>query len=237
MPSGEVVIESMWSPAVALLVGAGHHVRYAAPPEGFRGWAGGHAISHVAERSEPAAGVLRLHQLVAHGRGRRDHDAPGLLQRRPGDEPRVRRAGRVGVLDRRARQPPRTCRPPARTAASRSDSVRDGGSFADARLQLQHLELATWTRRSTRSSAGTSSSPPRLRRTRMPEDADAREEGRRRPPPPPPAGPAPGLELTSLTKASAADVVAVDDVNLTSSTASTSSCSGPRAAARRRRSG
>jgi len=38
MSSGEVVIESMWSPAVALLVIQGVNVRYAAPPEGFRGW-------------------------------------------------------------------------------------------------------------------------------------------------------------------------------------------------------
>jgi putative spermidine/putrescine transport system substrate-binding protein len=45
MASGEVVIESMWSPAVALLVVQGVPVRYAAPPEGFRGWSDGQAIS------------------------------------------------------------------------------------------------------------------------------------------------------------------------------------------------
>jgi putative spermidine/putrescine transport system substrate-binding protein len=45
MQSGEVVIESMWSPAVALLQSVGHPTRYAAPPEGFRGWSGGHSIS------------------------------------------------------------------------------------------------------------------------------------------------------------------------------------------------
>jgi putative spermidine/putrescine transport system substrate-binding protein len=50
MQSGEVVIESMWSPAVALLQSSGHPTRYAAPPGGFRGWAGGMGImSHVAE--------------------------------------------------------------------------------------------------------------------------------------------------------------------------------------------
>src|SRR5207237_41275 len=38
MSSKEVVIESMWSPAVALLIAQGINVRYAAPPEGFRGW-------------------------------------------------------------------------------------------------------------------------------------------------------------------------------------------------------
>ncbi len=38
MASKEVVIESMWSPAVALLVAQGVNCRYAAPKEGFRGW-------------------------------------------------------------------------------------------------------------------------------------------------------------------------------------------------------
>jgi putative spermidine/putrescine transport system substrate-binding protein len=40
MASGEVVIESMWSPAVALLAEQGKNVGFAAPEEGFRGWGG-----------------------------------------------------------------------------------------------------------------------------------------------------------------------------------------------------
>ncbi len=38
MASKEVVVESMWSPAVALLVAQGINVKYAKPPTGFRGW-------------------------------------------------------------------------------------------------------------------------------------------------------------------------------------------------------
>jgi putative spermidine/putrescine transport system substrate-binding protein len=45
MSSKEVVIESMWSPAVALLTAQGVPVRYAAPPEGFRGWCSAQGIS------------------------------------------------------------------------------------------------------------------------------------------------------------------------------------------------
>jgi putative spermidine/putrescine transport system substrate-binding protein len=45
MASKEVVIESMWSPAVAILVTQGIPVRYAAPPEGYRGWSDGQGIS------------------------------------------------------------------------------------------------------------------------------------------------------------------------------------------------
>jgi putative spermidine/putrescine transport system substrate-binding protein len=48
MASKEVVIESMWSPAVAQLVAQGVPVRYAFPPEGMRGWCSCQAIpAHV----------------------------------------------------------------------------------------------------------------------------------------------------------------------------------------------
>jgi putative spermidine/putrescine transport system substrate-binding protein len=53
MASKEVVVESMWSPAVALLVAQGVNVKYAAPPTGFRGWCSSQGIAtHVA--SDPA---------------------------------------------------------------------------------------------------------------------------------------------------------------------------------------
>jgi len=52
MSSKEVVIESMWSPAVALLTAQGINVRYAAPPEGFRGWCSAQGIS--ASVTDPA---------------------------------------------------------------------------------------------------------------------------------------------------------------------------------------
>jgi putative spermidine/putrescine transport system substrate-binding protein len=53
MASKEVVVESMWSPAVALLVAQGINVKYAAPPTGFRGWCSAQGIAaHVA--SDPA---------------------------------------------------------------------------------------------------------------------------------------------------------------------------------------
>ena len=45
MLSQDVVVESMWTYHVVALQAKGFPVRYAAPPEGFRGWAGGFAIS------------------------------------------------------------------------------------------------------------------------------------------------------------------------------------------------
>jgi putative spermidine/putrescine transport system substrate-binding protein len=48
MSSKEVVIESMWSPAVALLIAQGVNCRYAFPPEGMRGWCSAQGIpKHV----------------------------------------------------------------------------------------------------------------------------------------------------------------------------------------------
>ena len=45
MVSKEVVLESMWSPAVALVKAAGVNILYAAPKEGFRGWCSSEGIS------------------------------------------------------------------------------------------------------------------------------------------------------------------------------------------------
>jgi putative spermidine/putrescine transport system substrate-binding protein len=40
MAGGEVVIESMWSPAQTILLESGKNIGFAAPKEGFRGWCG-----------------------------------------------------------------------------------------------------------------------------------------------------------------------------------------------------
>ena len=52
MRSGEVVVEPMWAFHVVALQRQGFPVRYAAPPEGFRGWSVGLAIS--SEITDPA---------------------------------------------------------------------------------------------------------------------------------------------------------------------------------------
>ncbi len=59
MSSGEVLVESMWSPAVSLLQAQDFPVRYAAPKEGYRGWGGGNQIfKHVAEDASKLAACL-----------------------------------------------------------------------------------------------------------------------------------------------------------------------------------
>jgi putative spermidine/putrescine transport system substrate-binding protein len=49
MLSGEVVVESMWAPQVTALQAKGFPARYAAPPQGYRGWSEGLAISSAIE--------------------------------------------------------------------------------------------------------------------------------------------------------------------------------------------
>ena len=81
MVSKEVVIESMWSPAVALVKAAGVNILYAAPPEGFRGWCSAEGISSKVTDRREAPGLLRLHQLELQRVPRRRDHAPGLLHR------------------------------------------------------------------------------------------------------------------------------------------------------------
>jgi putative spermidine/putrescine transport system substrate-binding protein len=59
MSSGEVLVESMWSPAVSLLQAQAFPVRYAAPKEGYRGWGGGNMIAkHVEKDPSKLAAAL-----------------------------------------------------------------------------------------------------------------------------------------------------------------------------------
>ncbi len=59
MSSGEVLVESMWSPAVSLLQAQAFPVRYAAPKEGYRGWGGGNMIAaHVEKDPSKLAACL-----------------------------------------------------------------------------------------------------------------------------------------------------------------------------------
>ena len=89
MASGEVVIESMWSPAVALLVAQGQNVRYAAPPDGLPRLVRDRRASRPSAAKDPAL-LQACYDYInwwTLGRARRDHDAPGLLQRRRRSRP------------------------------------------------------------------------------------------------------------------------------------------------------
>ncbi len=131
MASKEVVIESMWSPAVALLVAQGVNCRYAAPKEGFRGWCSTQAIpTHVTKDAEKQQAVydyinwmyegtlggliMRQGYYIANGSKLLRLDRVGRGQGCG------LRSGRVRLLVRRQACRRRTCRvSPARSATSR----------------------------------------------------------------------------------------------------------------------
>ena len=95
MVSGEVVLESMWSPAVTAIKAEGVRCVYASPKEGMRGWHGGLAISAATSGAALDQG-LRIRQLVAVRLGRRVCRASGLLHvgaRQCAEAPRLRRVG------------------------------------------------------------------------------------------------------------------------------------------------
>ena len=78
MASGEVVIQSMWSPAVAAVRSKGIPCIYQPLKEGYRAWGGGLGARQAPQRRAARRG-LRLHQLVHVGLGRRLPQPPGLL--------------------------------------------------------------------------------------------------------------------------------------------------------------
>ncbi len=131
MQSGEVVIESMWSPAVALLQSSGEPTRYAAPPGGFRGWAGGMGImNHVAD--DPSKYQAAIDYLNWWHSGE-----PGAIMMRQGYYNVVQETSRDFVepfewdywIDGKPASEPIPNPFGQETAGIPVGSVRDGGSF------------------------------------------------------------------------------------------------------------
>ena len=198
MASKEVVVESMWSPAVALLGRPGHQrqVRGAAR----RASAAGAALRASRRTSRPIPAKLQACydyiNWMYDGLARRDDHAPGLLHRQRGHAQGVDRkngaANPAGGIPfktdeydfwydgaRAGRDLPGIT---GKVGDIKKGSVRDGGSFATAHRPLLVLELATSRTARTRSSGGTTSSAPRTEWLRGTQSRTRR--GRHRPPPP-----------------------------------------------------
>ena len=197
MASKEVVVESMWSPAVALLVAQGINVKYAAPPTGFRGWCSAQGIaSHVA--SDPAklqacydymnwmysgwlgATIMRQGYYIGNGNSLLNWiKTNGASQAGRGHPVQ---GGRVRLLVRRR---PRRTRPARHHRQGRRHQEGLG-----PRRWLASSSASATTRRGTatsrttrtRSSGGTTSSAPRTGWLRGSQIRTRR--GRHRPPPP-----------------------------------------------------
>ena len=175
MASKEVVIESMWSPAVALLVAQGDQRQVRRSAEGFRGWCSAEGIaSNVA--SDPAklqacydyinwmyngwlgATIMRQGYYIANGKKL----LPWI------ETQRVRAGRRHPVQGRRVRLLVQRQAPAARDLPGitgkvgdiKKGSVRDGGSFAPAHRALLVLELVLQEQRVPDQARGTTSSAP-----------------------------------------------------------------------------
>ena len=128
MASGEVVIQSMWSPAVTAVRTKGIACTFQPLKEGYRAWAAGFGLPTTLTGKKLDA-RLRVHQLVPRRLGRRLPESPGLLQRRARDRARPRWSLRVGLLDGRQARRRRTSRRPNGDLLAKAGAVRDGGSY------------------------------------------------------------------------------------------------------------
>jgi putative spermidine/putrescine transport system substrate-binding protein len=139
MAGGEVVIESMWFPAVALLQAQAFPVRYGAPPEGFRAFSQGLAIS--ARVTDPDT----LHACYEYINWWHSGE-PGAVMMRQGYYPAVMEASRAFAEPGEygywiEGQPADKDYPgPFGDVSIRQGQIRDGGSFAQ-----RACRTAAWT--------------------------------------------------------------------------------------------
>ena len=99
MASGEVVIQSMWSPAVAAVRSKGIPCKYQPLKEGYRAWGGGLGLAAHLEGAQLDAAYEYINWYTVR-LGRRLPQPPGLLLGRHGYRQGLHVRRRVGLLDR-----------------------------------------------------------------------------------------------------------------------------------------
>ena len=120
MVNGEVVLESMWSPAVAAIQAEGVPCNYAFPKEGMRGWHGGLSVSAKVKGKQLDQAYEYINWVACRLAGG-IRCASGLLSLDPGQRRRNTsnpKSGIIGTMESRRR---RTCR--IRSAPSSSRRV------------------------------------------------------------------------------------------------------------------
>ena len=154
MVNGEVVLESMWSPAVTAIKAEGVPCVYAFPKEGMRGWHGGCAISARATGKA-------LDQPTSTSTG---GSKAGAVRSSPGRATTCRcprtsgstSSPRSGTSGTRASRPPRSCRiPTAPSSSKRARSATAGRTGTGS--ATSRCGTLSWTRTTTSWSAGRSS--------------------------------------------------------------------------------
>ena len=139
MASGEVVIQSMWSPAVTAVQTQGIKCIYQPLKEGYRGWGNGLGLLAPSRRPEARRG-LRVPQLVQFRLGRRLHRQAGLLQRQPedGDGQPLTENERGFFYEGKAATADITS--PTGEKTNSAGDVRDGGSYEERFSKVACLE-------------------------------------------------------------------------------------------------
>ena len=128
MASGEVVIQSMWSPAVTAVRAKGIACTFQPLKEGYRAWAAGFGLPATLSGKKLDA-RLRVHQLVPRRLGRRVPESPGLLPRRARDRQGQDGSRTSGPTGWKASPRRRTSSRPTATCSPRPAAARDGGSY------------------------------------------------------------------------------------------------------------
>ena len=108
MASGEVVIQSMWSPAVAAVRSKGIACKYQPLEEGYRAWGGGLGLAHHLEGAQLDAAYEYINWYLSGWVGAY-LNRQGYYSAAPRHRQGVHVGGRVGILDgrqtRRGRHP------------------------------------------------------------------------------------------------------------------------------------
>jgi len=137
MATGQVVVESMWWPAVELLQASGYPTRYAAPPEGYRAWAGCLFLSKGALASPSKLQACYDYVNWWHS------GAPGATLMRFGYYNAVQEASRPPLVPQAewdywidGKPAPSDLDSPFGQAAIRKGEVRDGGSLAERACRI-----------------------------------------------------------------------------------------------------
>ena len=107
MTSGEVVIQSMWSPAVTAVRAQGVPCVYQPLAEGYRGWGNGLSLMNHLEGKRLGAGPYDYLNWYYRRLDGRLHRQAGLLSRRRLRPPRPSWSPTSGITGTRASRPPR----------------------------------------------------------------------------------------------------------------------------------
>ena len=159
MASGEVVIQSMWSPAITAVKSRGIPCVYQPLEEGYRSWGGGIGLSASLSDMEPDAAYEYINWYLSGWVG-------GFLMRQgyysavPETSQRIHVARTSGAIGSKANPPPKTITNPfGDPMAQAGETVRDGGSASTTGWARSPAGMLSWTKTTTWSPSGTSSSP------------------------------------------------------------------------------